>query len=116
MLARGDSTRDEVVGGFDASDRLDDDLDRGVVHDVARIAREEPGRQLRLPFLARVSHRHARHLETRARPRLQLVSVLIEDAVGRRPHDAEAKEADPDRVHAPNATGWSCPHPRDSGA
>ena len=58
-----DRLHDQLAGGLDAADDLDDEVDLGVVDDRGGVVGEDAGGQLDRPLAAHVAHRHPGHLE-----------------------------------------------------
>ncbi len=55
--------RDQFARRFDATDHLDDEVDRRVRHDCVRVASEHPVGQLDIALAAEVAHRHGSDLQ-----------------------------------------------------
>ena len=103
-LAVAQGRGDQLAGGLDATDQLDDHVDAGVVDDGQRIAGEHALGQGDLALLAEVAHRDRHDLEPHTRAGLDGRGLLGDERHERGADIAATQDTDSDELHGVQAT------------
>ena len=99
VLAALDRGQHQLARRIGAADELDDDVDRGVLDERARVAVHGDALGRAGPRPRGVAHRRAHHLDGAARAAGDLVGVATQHRHGAAADRAEAEQADPHGAH-----------------
>ena len=98
-LALGNGLGDEVTGDLGAADQFADDVDRRIEDDFKRVVDDRNRRTDVLAWLVEVTDGDARDFDPASGAAFDFLGVTLEDLGHAAADDAEAEQADADRLH-----------------